>query len=194
MDITSKRTSIPRRPAALSVLVGLSLLGGVPLIASQVVPTAADAMRRTRGSTVPSSRLATRRAASRPGLSPRTSSRWLCGRRGEGTGKAIGNIAFVTVPPSLPDEGSVAEPPSVYAPNHAARGDERRFEASYRNFRVRMRQCFDRASYGGWDARMADGEGITFRESSRPRLPPRFRLLLPFRQRLSPQRSHSQLD
>lgn len=47
MDITSKRTSISRRPAALSVLVGLSLLGGVPLIASQVVPTAADAMRRT---------------------------------------------------------------------------------------------------------------------------------------------------
>lgn len=87
----------------------------------------------------------------------------------------------------------MAGPLPVYAPNYAARGDERRFEPSYRNFRVRMRQCLDMASYGGWDAHMAD-VGITFRESSRPRLPPRFRLLLPFRQRLSPQRSHSQLD
>ena len=44
MHINSKRTSIARRPAALSVLVGLSLLGGVPLIASQVVPTQAEAL------------------------------------------------------------------------------------------------------------------------------------------------------
>lgn len=44
MHINSKRTSIARRPAALSVLVGLSLLGGVPLIASQVAPTQAEAL------------------------------------------------------------------------------------------------------------------------------------------------------